>query len=275
MIRTALLQMPSSGTDQKLNRKTAEEYCRKAAAEKADIALFPEMFNIGYTFPEERTPESIDAWHSHAVDPEGEWVGYFRGLAKELNMAVCCTYLEKRKAAAPANSLSLFDRNGNTVLRYRKVHTCRFMPFEASLSKGDSFSVADLDLAGGNVRVGTMICWDREFPESARTLMLGGAELVLVPNAARMDVRRLSQLQSGAFGNAMALGLANYPGQPFGGGSVAYGCDGNKIAEAGVHEEIVLFDLDMEYLRTYRKESIRGNAYRRPEVYGLLVKRNG
>ena len=56
------------------------------------------------------------------------------------------------------------------------------------LCAGDEFTVAELDTAKGKLKVGSMICYDREFPESARILMLKGAELVLVPNACPMEL---------------------------------------------------------------------------------------
>ena len=63
-----------------------------------------------------------------------------------------------------------------------KVHTCDF-DMEAALTPGDDFYVCTLDTAKGDVRIGAMICYDREFPESARILMLKGAELILTSNA--------------------------------------------------------------------------------------------
>ena len=56
------------------------------------------------------------------------------------------------------------------------MHTCDFGA-ERALTPGEDFRVAELDTACGRVKVGAMICYDREFPESARILMLRGAEL--------------------------------------------------------------------------------------------------
>lgn len=56
-----------------------------------------------------------------------------------------------------------------------------------NLAPGDSFPVASLDTAAGPVQVGAMICYDRESPETARILALGGAEVILVPNACPME----------------------------------------------------------------------------------------
>lgn len=56
-----------------------------------------------------------------------------------------------------------------------------------------------------------MICYDREFPESARLLMLKDAELILVPNACPMEINRLSQLRARAYENMTAVATCNYP----------------------------------------------------------------
>lgn len=150
------------------------------------------------------------------------------------------------------------------TISYAKVHTCDFGD-ESRLTPGDDFYVADLDTAIGTVRIGAMICFDREFPESARILMLKGAEIVLVPNACPMEINRLSQLRGRAYENMMGIATCNYPeGQPDCNGhssafdGVAYlpelsGSRDTCIAEAGAEEEILLAEIDMDMLRAYRE----------------------
>jgi len=72
-----------------------------------------------------------------------------------------------------------------------------------------------------------MICYDREFPESARILMLKGAELVLVPNACPMEINRLSQLRARAFENMLAITTCNYP-------ETVPECNGNSSVFDGI-----------------------------------------
>ncbi|MDE7218747.1 MAG: carbon-nitrogen hydrolase family protein, partial [Oscillospiraceae bacterium] len=127
------------------------------------------------------------------------------------------------------------------------------------------------------------ICYDLEFPESARLLMLKGAELILVPTACPMEINRLSQLRGRAFENMTAIATANYPaGTPDCNGhstvfdGVAYlpdapGSRDTCLLEAGGEEGIYLAQLDMDLLRDYRRREVHGNSYRRPEKYGLLV----
>src|SRR3989442_10855650 len=80
-------------------------------------------------------------------------------------------------------------------------------PVEATCTPGDSFPVCTLETAQGPVRVGAMICYDREFPESSRMLMLGGAELILVPNVCDMELNFIAQVRTRAIENMVALAL--------------------------------------------------------------------
>lgn len=141
--------------------------CRKAKKDGADIALFPEMWNCGY-----HIPADVNRLKGQAISGEGEFVSAFGTLAAELDMAIMVTFLE-RFEPLPRNTAILFDRHGKQVMTYAKVHTCDFGE-ECRLTPGDDFYVADLDTASGPVKVGAMICYDREFPESARVLMLKG-----------------------------------------------------------------------------------------------------
>ena len=196
-------------------------------------------------------------------------------------MAVAVTFLE-RFEPLPRNSVALFDRRGLRRLLYAKVHTCDFGD-EARLTPGEDFHVATLDTVAGQVKVGAMICYDREFPESARILMLKGAELILVPNACPMEINRLSQLRGRAYENMTAIATVNYPwphpdcnGHSTVFDGVAYvpelpGSRDTCLLETGKEEGIYVAELDMDLLRDYRRQEVHGNAYRRPEKYGLLV----
>lgn len=278
-LKVALLQLlPGSSLQENLN--IGVEACRKAKTMGADIALFPEMWSTGYSVPktaEERTRASVSA--------ESPFVQRFSELARELNMAVGITALEAYEPL-PRNTLFLFDRFGRLILHYAKVHTCDFSARERALTPGDDFYVADLDTESGIVKVGAMICFHREQPESARILMLKGAEIILVPNACPMEINRLSQLRTRAYENMVGIATVNYPfGHPdcnghstaFDGIAYKSGEDGSHdslIVEAGQREGIFLADFPLEELRDYRQREIHGNAYRQPRKYGLLLSEN-
>ena len=203
-LKIALLQIAPCRT-QEANLKKGTEYCRRAKSLGADIVLFPEMWSNGYGICERPAGE----WMRDAIPADGDFVNTFGKTARELEIAVGITFLEKYGEGA-RNTLVLFDRFGKKRLTYAKVHTCDFGA-ERSLTPGEAFYTVDLDTACGPVKVGAMICYDREFPESARILMLQGAELILVPNACPMEINRISQLRGRAYENMLAVATCNYP----------------------------------------------------------------
>jgi predicted amidohydrolase len=300
-LTVALLQLENPGHELAATRAAGEAACRRAKSLGADIALFPEMWSNGYTsaLPPEfddldvrRHPASWDgrppigipappqtAWRGEPIDLDSPYVTHFRELAAELDMAIALTYLEAWDGP-PRNTLSLIDRHGRVVLTYAKVHTCAFGLPEAALTPGESFPIAELDTAtAGPVAVGAMICYDREFPESARALMLAGAELILTPNACDMEPNRLAQFRARSSENMVAVAMANYAARAWG-HSVAFdgmafgGEHGSRdmlVVEAGEHPGVYPAFFDLPALRAYRRAETWGNAFRRPAAYGPLT----
>ncbi|MEZ4672068.1 MAG: carbon-nitrogen hydrolase family protein [Anaerolineae bacterium] len=282
ILNIALLQLAACDT-QAASLEKGEAFCRRASMMGADIALFPEMWNIGYRFYDPQQPGSREAWAAQAISRDSAYVQHFRALARELDMAIALTYLEAWPER-PRNSLSLIDRHGELVLTYAKVHTCEW-DVECALTPGDGFPVAALDTTAGAVHVGAMICYDREFPESARMLMLNGAEVILTPNACGLEINRLSQYRARAYENMVALTMANYAAPDQNGHSIAF--DGvafgpviggeygerhdMKVIEAGEAEGVYMAAIDVAALRAYRAAETWGNAFRRPRLYGALV----
>lgn len=294
-LRIALLQISSFKTDSKKNIEKGELYCKKAKELNADIVLFPEMFNTGYetfdpaiwrneSYPLNISSESelkIKEWSSCAIDTDSDFINHFIFLAKELDIAIAITYLQKGKSK-PFNSVALIDRHGKIVLNYSKVHTCDFA-MEFFCEPGEEFYVCDLNTKEGNIKIGAMICFDREFPESARELMLLGAEIILIPNCCDMDSHRTAQLKTRAFENMVGVALANYPSPNCNGKSQAYSPvayspftidnEGeeldNLIVMANNEEGIFIAEFDMHQIREYRRKEVWGNAYRKVNAYQL------
>jgi predicted amidohydrolase len=278
LLRIALLQMAACGDNQDANQAKGEAFCRRAKELEADIALFPEMWNIGYaSCPPDA--EGRDRWQAQAIGAQDRFIVRFKQLATELDMAIALTYLQ-RWDGAPRNSVSLIDRNGQIVMTYAKVHTCDFS-MEAACTPGDDFYVCTLDADNGDVKIGAMICFDREFPESARILMLKGAEIILTPNACRLDDGRIGQFRARAFENMVGVALANYAVPQQNGHSVAFDAvsfdeiDGDArdtlIIEADPSEGVYIAEFDVDKIRAYRERESWGNAFRKPRSYGLLT----
>lgn len=277
-LKIALLQiLPGKGLED--NLAIGRNACIEAKEKGADLALFPEMWSDGYYLPQDEKE-----LNSLALGYDSEFINAFQTLATELHMAIGITFLEKHEPK-PLNSVILFDMTGKEILHYSKVHTCAFDD-EIVLCGGEDFYVADLDFGRGRVKIGSMICFDREFPESARILMLKGAELILAPNACPMEINRLSALRTRAYENMVAVVTCNYPeGQPdCNGHSTLFDgvpwlrdepgtrdmCVMEAPKEAGVY--IAVLDIDM--LRDHRSNDIMGDKYRRPEKYSVLTDRS-
>ena len=278
-LKIALLQLlPEGSLDGQLRKGKAA--CIKAKNMGADIALFPEMWSDGYNLPQDSLKLA-----ALSVDAESDFVRAFGKLAAELQMAIAITFLEKNEPK-PLNSVILFDRSGAERLHYSKIHTCAF-DLERVLASGDDFYVTELDIGRDIIKVGAMICFDREFPESARILMLKGAEVILAPNACPMEINRLSALRTRAYENMTAVATCNYPkGQPDCNGhstvfdGVAWlkhepGVRDMCVFEAPEEEGVYLAEIDMDMLRCYRGHEVMGDRYRHSDKYGILSTQNG
>lgn len=271
--RVALLQIAPCGNDQTRNLEKGLKFCREARALGADLALFPELWNVGCT----QCPIGIterQSWMASAIDRQSDFFQSFAGLAQELSMNIAITYLETH-LPKPRNSISIINREGQVVLTYSKVFICNFGETElltpgsdidsigcdVNCSPGDSFNICTLSGDQGEVKVGAMVCADREFPEPATCLMLNGAELIVVPNACDWDEIRTAGLKTRALENLLGIAMANYPMPRNNGGSRAYSCVAWKngkakemlIAKANELEQVVVADFDMDEIRSFRK----------------------
>ena len=279
-LRLALCQSASSGHPQ-ANLDKGLALCSRAADEGADIAILPEMWQIGYApCPDDEVGRA--EWQEMAITRGDPWVSAFKQAASDLDLAILTTFLEQWPGS-PRNTALLIDRHGQDVLCYAKVHTCDW-GMERALTPGESFEVARLEVQSGFVDVGVMICADREFPESARELMLGGAELILVPNACPMAGERTYQLRSRAFENMTAIATVNYSAPDQDGHSsvfdgMVFEPDGQPnghprdqlIFEADDSEDVYLATLNLDALREYRGREAMGDAYRKPGAYRRLM----
>lgn len=283
ILRIAMVQQKAVPNDKKTNLQLAVQYINKAYRMGADIVLFPEMWSNGYAPPfdgafDNPLSPGFDneraIWLQDAVSIDSEYVMTLRDIAKELRIGICATYLSKN-SSKPQNTAVIIDRNGDVILDYAKVHTCDFS-LEKLLQCGSEFKVCQFD----GIQIGVMICYDREFPESARVLMLKGAEIILVPNASSMNSARINQLSTRAFENMVGIAMANYP-------ATGWGCscafspivfdengtylDNTIIKATDVSEQILIADFDLDKIRAYRKSETWGNAYRKPHAYSDLL----
>lgn len=271
--RVALLQILPGGTQDE-NLKKGIEYCKKAKEMGTDLVLFPELWNIGFAnCPFEK--EGRKQWEALAIDQESNFFRSFVSLVKELEINIAITYLEKF-SPKPRNSVSVINSEGNIILNYSKVFICNFgldeltkenpnlqdIGCDYNCTPGNTFDVCTIKGTEGEIKVGAMICADREFPEAATQLMLNGAEIIVVPNACKFDEIRKAQLKARAFENLLGIAMTNYPVPKDNGHSIAFHpaawdlkgrFQETLIVEAGEEEGIFLAEFDVDQIRDFRK----------------------
>ncbi|WP_040214607.1 carbon-nitrogen hydrolase family protein [Clostridium polynesiense] len=282
-LKVGLIQHKAKANNINMNLELGLKYISEAKKLGADIVLFPEMWSNGYKPPyddafynpfNEDYENERQKWLDEAIDEESSYVKSFKGIAKSLEIGIVITYLSK-ESTGPQNTALVIDKTGNILMKYSKVHTCDFS-LEALLESGKEFKVCDFC----GVKLGVMICYDREFPESARVLMLKGAEIILVPNACDMNPARINQLSTRAFENMVGIAMTNYPDNKWGNSCafspIVFDDDGNyidnKIIMAGnIEEDILIAEFDLDSIKNYRNRETWGNAYRKVGAYKELL----
>lgn len=164
------------------------------------------------------------------------------------------------------------------MLKYSKVHTCDF-DTERMLESGTEFKVCEF----AGVKIGIMICYDREYPESARILMLKGAEIILVPNDCGTMKHRLQALSTRAYENMVGIAMANPPGENAG-NSCAFSpvvwdnngksVDNTILLADEMTEGVFIAKFDLDELRNYRSKEMMGNTFRKVKTYKEILNDN-
>lgn len=283
--RIALIQKTPLNNQPHDNLKVGKEYCVQAKNLNAEIVLFPEMWSTGYWNPlsgKSVNKNDLNNIYSRlyplSIKTDSHLIKEYQELASSLNMAIGLTYLEKHEHHL-RNSLCLIVRHGYIALHYSKIHTCDF-GFESVFTSGQEFTTTTLDTKQGGINIGAMICYDREFPESARVLMLKGAEIILTPNACVMNRIRIEQLKARAFENMVGIALANYPAPTYNGHSMvidgmAFNPDESErdmiIALGNEAEKIITAGFDIGEMRNYRNRESWGNKYRKQDRYRIIT----
>ena len=170
----AALSLTPKPWDKEANFATLERYTRKAALDGAKLIVTPEGFLEGYVGNENQHPELTRERYFQIGEPvDGPVFKRIRNLARELNVYLSVGFAERR-GERMFNSTAIIDPQGEIVSLYSKSHTAHDEPFN---TKGVAFPVAKTGLG----RIGSLICYDRRLPETARILAVKGAELILVP----------------------------------------------------------------------------------------------
>ena len=274
--RLALVQRAIE-PDRDAAHRAALAAVRRAAAAGARIVCLPELYDLPY-FP--RRVE-VARWRLAEPQPSARALELGR-LAGELGVVLVAPVFEEAAPGVNFNTALVFDADGSLLGRYRKQH----IPDGPGYHEKYYFTPGDggypvWDTACGRIGVG--VCWDSWFPETARLLALGGADLLLFPTAIGSEPDRpgyssedawRTVMRGHAIANGVFVGAPNRTGTE--GAMTYYGgsfvCDpfGEVPARAGDGDEIVFADLDFGRVRELR-ELFQFFRDRRTDTYrGLL-----
>lgn len=157
MFKVAILQKRPINEQIDKNIETIIMAMEEASENHADILLLPECFITGYDLPMS---------YEKSVADDDMRITKICEYAKKYKIGVVLTAFTKG-SKQPQNSAFVINKSGNILMKYSKVHTCDFAD-ERDVESGKEFKVCDFE----GIQLGIMICYDREFPESARILML-------------------------------------------------------------------------------------------------------
>lgn len=280
-VRVALAQF-SGHIDKNINIEKAESLARQAAGNGAKVVCFPELCTtIYFCFDRDKK------WFETAEPVPGPAVDRLRRVAKETGTVIVYPLYEN-DGGVLYNTAVVIGPDGELIGKYRKMSIPQILrTVKAGETPGDErfffepgnlgFPVFDTPFG---LKIGILICYDRHFPEAARVLGLGGAEILFVPTATTRMTRYLwdVELRAHAIANVFYVCGVNKVGVDVGGSrrdhhgnSMILSPKGEVMAEASATEDdIALADLDLATLPSLRK---LWGYYRdrRPDKYAPVV----
>lgn len=157
------------------NLRTAERLVRQAAGQGAQVVLLPELFEREYFCQQRR----YDFYAYATPTDENPAVQMGIRLARELHIVLPISFFE-RDCNNFYNTVACIDADGTLLGTYRKTH----IPDDHYYQEKFYFTPGDTGFRVFRTKfgcIGVGICWDQWFPETARSMALLGAELLLYP----------------------------------------------------------------------------------------------
>ncbi|ROT99516.1 N-carbamoylputrescine amidase [Histidinibacterium lentulum] len=271
--------MPCSW-DIEANLARAETLVREAAAAGATLILLQELFETPY-FCSEQNPDHLTLARPFQTNP---LIARFAALAAELQVVLPLSFFERTERQF-FNSMAMIDATGEILGLYRKTH----IPDGRGYQEKFYFTPGDTGFRVWNTAAGCIgvgICWDQWFPETARSMALMGADVLLYPTAIGSEPQDPSvdskphwqrTMQGHAAANMCILAASNRIGtenvgaeMSFYGGSFIADETGAKLAEMGAAPGIAIATVDLDAIR--RRRAAWGLFRdRRPEHYRPLT----
>jgi len=240
--------------DKQANLTKLEHYTREAAAKGAELVLTPEGFLEGYVGNDVNTDLTREKYFAIGETIDGPSINRVRELARELKIHFGLGFAE-RQGTRMFNSFVVFAPTGEIALHYSKAHNANDEPYNTT---GRSFPVAATPLG----HLGALICYDRQFPETARILAIKGAQLILVPAWGAHGDMNDAMMRTRAFENSVWVAFV-HPKR-----CLIIDPGGKIVArDSGDADEVVTARIRLD--SRVGKGAIRS---RKPDLYGEILK---
>ncbi len=275
MPRIAVVQMETQPLEPERNLARVLDWMHQAAAQGAQLVLFPECALTGYMLTAEEAAAMAEPIPGPRTDRLAE-------ACRRWDLHAVVGTIEKDEHGRCFNTAVLLSPDG-VLGCYRKTHLI-CLGVDRYLTPGERLAEPFATPLG---RLGMLICYDLRFPEPARVLALTGAQAILLPTAWPQAATLYPDFvaRARAAENGLYLLAADHVGSEgasrYLGRSMIIGPDGEVLAEAGKDKEALLI-ADLDLSRSERKHRIfRPGEYeidllrdRRPELYGLIADRD-
>jgi len=266
--RIALVQQRAT-RDHAANLQRGIQSLEEAAAKGAQLVVYPELSFTPF-YPQHVAGRDVLSLAEPVPGPTTEM---FCQAALRLGVVVVFNLYERAGDVAYDTS-PVIDADGALVGRTRMMHITDYEGFheQGYYAPGNTLAPVFSTAAG---RIGVAICYDRHYPEYLRALALGGADLVVVPQAGALgewpEGLFEAELRVASFQNGYFMALANRVGREevlhFGGGSFVTDPSGQVIAQGPEDSEAIVF-ADLDYgLRERSHARQLFLRHRRSEVY--------
>jgi omega-amidase len=261
-MKVAVAQISCSLGDPEGNLLKVYEFSGRAKETAADLIVFPEMTDTGYSMPVIR---------KHASDWTNGFVPGVQEIAKRISIAIV-SGVSERDGSSIYNSQVLVDAKGDIVTKYRKTHLYAVAPVEEQtcFAPGGAFA----SFALGDLRFGFSICYDLRFPEIYRKLTTEqnvGAFLISSAWPFPRDEHFRVLVQARAIENQAYVIASNRVGKDdelwFCGSSAIIDPRGVVIAAASAdREELIHADLSQELVDSVRQR-VQSLGHLRQDLY--------
>ena len=278
VVRIGLIQMDAREYDKEYNLARAEQGIRRAASLGAQIVCTPEASVQGYprvSLPEGKSPNAPDIVAQRArilaaAEPiPGPVTGRFARLAKELGIWIVFG-MDENRGGNLFNSAVVMNPRGVIAGVYSKVHLQNWMS-ASGVNNGGDFPVWEIEIGKVRTKIGIVICYDIQPPESAREVALGGAEIIFVPYCTDDFSRPLlvHLFETRALENRVFLARVNYGRPRNSGTSSIIDFEGATQKQLGAAPGVLVGDVNLTALRKVRGDwdEVYGDRYRQPGAY--------